>query len=179
MDTSFNTVFSNNAPVNVKYGFDLSIKIFSSSQQVGEKDFGPNPPASASQFYYANEGIVTFNDLSYETDWNKQDTFEVNIGDSTNGTWTTSTHFNTAFPYTTPPFTNTLPPYIALPQHTYDISNVYMMNDRFKDINNQIVKVYLVPPPPGPQFSKNSHFISELRTQECSIPTLRYKFCSY
>jgi len=162
MDTSFNTVFSNNAPVNVKYGFDLSIKIYHSSLQIGDKDFSTinPPPANVSQLHYANEGIITFNDLSYETDWNKQHTFEVNIGDSTNGTWTTSNPFTTAFPYTTPPLT------LALPQHTYDISNVYMMNDRFKDINNQFVKVYLVPPPPGPQFSKNSHYANLLETAE-------------
>ena len=79
MDTSFNTVFSNNAPVNVKYGFDMAIKISSTSKQVGEKDFGLNPPASASQFYYANTGTVTFNDLKYETDWNKKENFEVDI----------------------------------------------------------------------------------------------------
>ena len=144
MDTSFNTVFSNNAPVNVKYGFDMAIKISSTSKQVGEKDFGLNPPASASQFYYANQGTVTFNDLKYETDWNKKENFEVDIGNTlnkssgNNGTWITSTNFSTLFPYSSPPLL------LALPEHTYDISNVFMMNDRFKDSLNNTVKVYSI-----------------------------------
>ena len=144
MDTSFNTVFSNNAPVNVKYGFDMAIKISPGSKQVGEKDFAPNPPSSASQFYYANEGIVTYNDLNYVTDWNKKENFEVDIGNSqnkssgNNGTWFTNNNFNTLFPYSSPPLL------LALPEHTYDISNVFIMNDRFKDLTNNNVKVYSI-----------------------------------
>ena len=132
-------------------------------QQVGEKDFGINPPASASQFYYANEGIVTFNDLKYETDWNKKENFEVDIGNTlnkssgNNGTWITSTNFNTLFPYSSPPLL------LALPEHTYDISNVFMMNDRFKDSFNNTVKVYSIN-----QLSlvKNSNFATLTQTAQ-------------
>ena len=78
MDTSFNTEFTQTAPLTVQYGFDLSGSPHRDRKQIGE-DFistlTTSAPANASHYYYANANSFGFDDVSYNTGEFRVDSF--------------------------------------------------------------------------------------------------------
>ena len=127
MDLSFNTNFPGPSNIAVQYGFDVSGNILNSSKQVGSRSFTAPIPQ---QFRYANENSLTFTtlDLSFNTTpafttkgvgGITTASFNIDL-DTTLSGWNKSTNFQTNFPHG-----------IALPEHIYDISNVYMANNQF------------------------------------------------
>ena len=122
MDVSFNTGFSPSAPLTVYYGFDISGSQLSTSKQLGASK------TSNLALQYANENSFTYSDLSYNTpgynisnsDGIKTSTFSIDCDITQNG-WEPSTTSN---------FLTNFPNGIALPERIYDISSVYMMNDK-------------------------------------------------
>ena len=127
MDLSFNTGFPGPANIAVQYGFDVSGNILNSSKQVGSRSFTGSIPQ---QFRYANENSFTFTskDLSFNTTpaitakgvgGITTASFNIDL-DTTLSGWNKTTNFQTNFPHG-----------IALPEHVYDVSNVYMANNQF------------------------------------------------
>ena len=123
MDISFNTAFGPSAPLTVYYGFRIKGSQLSNSKQMGASK------TSNLGLQYANENSFAYSDLSYNTpgynisnsDGTKSATFIVDCDINNVNGWepSTTSNFSTNFPHG-----------IALPEHTYDISSVYMMNDK-------------------------------------------------
>ena len=115
MDVSFNTAFSNSAPLSVEYGFDISGSQLLASKQVGSRNNSGNV-----NYNYANENRFTYSDLSYNSPLIKTSSHSIDcdigiIGWNYQIGGTIDTDFQHG---------------IALPEYTYDISNVYMLNDK-------------------------------------------------
>ena len=128
MDLSFNTAFNTSANILGQFGFDLSGSLLNTSVQLGSLNTVNPIPAS---FDYCNRIPFTFQDVSYNTGFTNSNNHLVKVSNNvTNpGTWNTSGFVNT----------NGLEAY---PQHVYDISGFYFMNDQFPDATPPYLKAF-------------------------------------
>ena len=125
MDLSFNTAFPGPVNLTVQYGFALSGDIKSNSKQLGSRN------TNNGSLQYANENSFTFDDLSFNTvpiiqtngsGGISQALFSTDLNMSANG-WNYPLAGRIASDFGNG---------IALPEHTYDISNAYMANNKFE-----------------------------------------------
>ena len=113
MDVSFNTKFPGPTNLSVQYGFDMSGGKKQNSKQLDSNN-------QYIEFHYANENSFGFADLSYNTPMINADNFSVDCYSTFNtGQWNPSNNFSSKYPNGW-----------ALPEYTYDISNVYMKNNK-------------------------------------------------
>ena len=129
MDLSFNTAFNTSANILGQFGFDLSGSLLNTSVQLGSRN---NILQIQGQFDYCNRQSFTFQDVSYNTSFTNSNNHIVNVSSNVSNpnTWNFPTGFNN---------NNGLETY---PEHIYDISGFYFMNNQFKDSGGNLVKVF-------------------------------------
>ena len=129
MDLSFNTAFNTSANILGQFGFDLSGSLLNTSVQLGSRN---NILQIQGQFDYCNRQSFTFQDVSYNTTFTNSNNHIVNVSSNVPNpsTWNFPTGFNN---------NNGLETY---PEHIYDISGFYFMNNQFKDSGGNLVKVF-------------------------------------
>ena len=134
MDLSFNTAFNTNADIKGTFGFDLSGSLLNTSVQLGSLNT-VNSVVLPNQFKYCNKDTFTFSDVSFNTHLTNSNSHIVNvsndIGVTNPGSW--NIKLGT---FSNP---NTLEAY---PQHVYDISGYYFMNNKFPDSTGPYFKAF-------------------------------------
>ena len=132
MDLSFNTAFNTNADIKGTFGFNLSGSLLKSSVQLGSYNVAST---MQSQFEYCNTDTFIFSDVSYNTHPTNSNSHIVNVSSDSGvfnpGSWSIKPNIFS--------HNNTLEAY---PQHVYDISGYYFMNDKFPDSTGPYVKAF-------------------------------------
>tara|TARA_B100000963_G_scaffold151664_1_gene132141 strand:+ start:4786 stop:9453 length:4668 start_codon:yes stop_codon:yes gene_type:complete len=131
MDLSFNTAFNTNADILGEFGFDLSGSLLNSSVQLGSFN-----TSMQNQFEYCNKDTFIFTDVSYNTPLTNSNSHIVNVssGVSNPGSWIIKPNIFS--------HNNRLEAY---PQHVYDISGYYFMNNKFPDSAGPHFKAFALP----------------------------------
>jgi hypothetical protein len=171
MDVSFNTAFSSSSPLSVEYGFDISGSQLLTSKQVGTRN-----NSSITNYNYSNENSFTYSDLSYNSQLIKTPSHSVDCLIINQQGWNYPSGGTI-----TSDFANG----IALPEYTYDISNVYMLNDKkdyppgIKAITNYSVYAanfldessYATPQQTSLAIFANANYMDEIPDNTISPPT--------
>ena len=170
MDVSFNTAFSNSSPLSVEYGFDIRGSQLLNSKQIGSRNNTNNV-----NYNYANENSFTYSDLNYSSPLIKTPSHSIDCDIGIIGwNYPIGGTIDTDFQHG-----------IALPEYTYDISNVYMLNDKkdyppgIKSITNHSVysgnfpdeSSFATPRETSLAIFANANYMDEIPNNTISPPT--------